>query len=86
LTTTHDDETGQHDARQDRPAIEAVTDEQRGCEGVAEQALDVVGPHIEDLEPAPFALSRGKWREIGVVQAGIDLLNLEIVMVHGRAL
>ncbi len=86
LHQAHDDEAGQHDARQHRPAIEAVADEQRGGEGITEQALDIVGPHVKDLEPAPFALRRGEWCEISVVQAGIDLFDLEVVTVHGRAL
>ena len=51
-----DDDARQDDAGKHRPAVEPVGDEQRGRQGVAEQALDVVGPDVEYLEPPPLAL------------------------------
>ena len=81
----HDDEAGEDDAGQHRPAIEPVGDEQRRRQGIAEQALNVVRPDVEDLEPAPGTFLGSQGGEILVVQRSIDVLDAEIFGVgHGQ--
>ena len=49
----HHEEPGEHDGRESRPAVQPVAEEKRRRERIAEQALDVVVPDVEDLEPPP---------------------------------
>src|SRR5690606_40474884 len=58
-------------------------DEQGRGQRVAEQALDVVGPHVEDLERAPGALGARQRRDVLVVQAGGGVADGEVGAVGG---
>ena len=66
-----DEESGEDDRGEHPPAVDAGGDEQARRERVAREALDVVGPDVEELERAPAALLLRERSEVFVVQAGV---------------
>ena len=72
-----DNEPRQKDGGEDKPPVDAGCDEKTRRQRVAGQALDIVGPHVENGEPAPRAAGSRQRRKVLIVEGWVR-------RVHGQ--